>query len=270
MPFVPSLRSSWLKKHKMKKILYILFFITGFVFANESDEVSKAFANANDLYKKENYEAAAAKYEFINSNLKVESAELYFNLGNCYYKLDKIAPAIYNFEKALLFNPNDETIKTNLEFAQKKAIDDIKVVPEVGISKAIYAFVGTWHYDSWAWAAVIMSLLFLLTFLGYYFGNTTLIKRIFFTGMFVFLVGIIIAVSAAFLQKQNDVKTKPAIVFSSAVNVKAEPKNTSEDVLVLHEGTKVFVLETLDNWKKIQLTDKTQGWIEKDAIKELK
>ena len=187
----------------MKKILYILFFITGFVFANESDEVSKAFANANDLYKKENYEAAAAKYEFINSNLKVESAELYFNLGNCYYKLDKIAPAIYNFEKALLFNPNDETIKTNLEFAQKKAIDDIKVVPEVGISKAIYAFVGTWHYDSWAWAAVIMSLLFLLTFLGYYFGNTTLIKRIFFTGMFVFLVGIIIAVSAAFLQKQN-------------------------------------------------------------------
>jgi tetratricopeptide (TPR) repeat protein len=243
VPFVPSLRSSWLKKHKMKKILYILFFITGFVFANESDEVSKAFANANDLYKKENYEAAAAKYEFINSNLKVESAELYFNLGNCYYKLDKIAPAIYNFEKALLFNPNDETIKTNLEFAQKKAIDDIKVVPEVGISKAIYAFVGTWHYDSWAWAAVIMSLLFLLTFLGYYFGNTTLIKRIFFTGMFVFLVGIIIAVSAAFLQKQNDVKTKPAIVFSSAVNVKAEPKNTSEDVLVLHEGTKVFVLE---------------------------
>lgn len=117
---MPSWRSSWLKKHKMKKILYILFFITGFVSANESDEVSKAFANANELYKKENYEAAASKYEFINSNLKVESAELYFNLGNCYYKLDKVAPAIYNFEKALLFNPNDEVVKTNLEFAQKK------------------------------------------------------------------------------------------------------------------------------------------------------
>ncbi len=253
----------------MKKILYILFFITGFVFANESNEIDKAFADANELYKKENFEAAATKYEFIHDNLKVESAELYFNLGNCYYKLDKIAPAIYNFEKALLFNPNDETIKTNLEFAQKKGIDDIKVVPEVGFTKAIYAFINTWHYDSWAWAAVIMSLLFLLTFLGYYFGNTTLIKRMFFTSMFVFLVGIIITVSAAFLQKQNDSKTKPAIVFSSAVNVKAEPKNTSDDVLVLHEGTKVFVLETLDNWKKIQLTDKTQGWIEKDAIKEL-
>ncbi len=252
----------------LKSIVFIL--LSTVVFANESDEVSKAFANANELYKKENYKAAATKYEFIHDNLKVESAELYFNLGNCYYKLDKLAPAIYNFEKALLFNPNDEVVKTNLEFAQKKAIDDIKTVPEVGISKAIYAFVVTWHYDSWAWAAVVMSLLFLLSFLGYYFGNTTVIKRIFFTGMFVFLVGILITVSAAFLQKQNDVKTKPAIVFSSAVNVKAEPKSSSEDVLVLHEGTKVFVLETLDNWKKIQLTDKTQGWIEKDAIKELK
>lgn len=170
----------------MKKILYILFFITGFVSANESDEVSKAFANANELYKKENYEAAASKYEFINSNLKVESAELYFNLGNCYYKLDKVAPAIYNFEKALLFNPNDEVVKTNLEFAQKKAIDDIKIVPDVGISKAINSFINKWYYDSWAWTAVIMSFLFLITFLGYYFGTTTLVKRIFFTGMFVF------------------------------------------------------------------------------------
>ena len=185
----------------LKSIVFIL--LSTVVFANEPDEVSKAFANANELYKKENYEAAATKYEFINTNLKVESAELYFNLGNCYYKLDKVAPAIFNFEKALLFNPNDEVVKTNLEFAQKKAIDDIKTVPEVGISKAIYAFVGTWHYDSWAWIAVVMSLLFLLSFLGYYFGNTTLIKRIFFTGMFVFLAGILITVSAAFLQKQN-------------------------------------------------------------------
>jgi tetratricopeptide (TPR) repeat protein len=252
----------------LKSIVFIL--LSTVVFANESDDVSKAFVAANELYKKENYEAAATKYEFIHDKVKVESAELYFNLGNCYYKLDKIAPAIYNFEKALLLNPNDDTIKTNLEFAQKKGIDDIKVIPEVGFTKAIYAFVNTWHYDSWAWAAVIMSMLFLLTFLGYYFVNTTLIKRIFFTSMFVFLVGICTTVLAAFLQKQNDVKIKPAIVFSSAVNVKSEPKSTSEDVLVLHEGTKVFVLETMDNWKKIQLTDKTEGWIEKDAIKELK
>lgn len=267
---MPTLCALWLKIIEMKKIIYILLFVTGFVFANESDEASKAFIAANELYKSENYEAAAKKYQFIQDDLKVASAELYFNLGNCYYKLDKVAPAIYNFEKALLLNPEDEVIKTNLEFAQKKAIDDIKIVPEVGFTKAIYAFVNTWHYDSWAWAAVISSLLFFLAFLGYYFGNTTLIKRMFFTAMFVFLVGIFTTVLAAFLQKQNDVSTKPAIVFNTVVNVKSAPKRSSEDVLVLHEGTKVFVLETMDNWKKIQLTDKTVGWVEKNAIKELK
>jgi tetratricopeptide (TPR) repeat protein len=255
----------------MKKIIYILLlFVTGFVFANESDDVNKAFVAANELYKKENYDAAAKKYEFIHDNLKQESAELYFNLGNCYYKLNRIAPAIYNFEKALLLNPIDEVIKTNLEFAQKKAIDDIKVKPEVGFSKVVYNAANILHYDTWAWTAVISSLLFFLAFLGYYFGNTTLIKRMFFTAMFVFLVGIFTTVLAAFLQKQNDVSTKPAIVFNTVVNVKSAPKSSAEDILVLHEGTKVFVLETMDNWKKIQLTDKTEGWIEKDAIKELK
>lgn len=252
----------------LKSIVFIL--LSTVVFANESDDVNKAFVAANELYKKENYEAAAKKYEFIHDNLKQESAELYFNLGNCYYKLNRIAPAIYNFEKALLLNPEDEVIKTNLEFAQKKAIDDIKIVPQVGFTKAIYAFVNTLHYESWAWAAVISSLLFLLAFLGYYFGGTSFIKRTFFTAMFVFLVGILATILAAFLQKQNEMSTKPAIVFNTVVNVKSAPKSSAEDVLVLHEGTKVFVLETMDNWKKIQLTDKTIGWVEKDAIKELK
>jgi uncharacterized protein YgiM (DUF1202 family) len=118
--------------------------------------------------------------------------------------------------------------------------------------------------------AIISSLLFLLAFLGYYFGGTSFIKRTFFTAMFVFLVGILVTILAAFLQKQNEMSTKPVIVFNTVVNVKSAPKSSAEDVLVLHEGTKVLVLETMDNWKKIQLTDKTVGWIEKDAIKELK
>jgi tetratricopeptide (TPR) repeat protein len=252
----------------LKSFVFILF--SAVVFANELDDVNKAFANANELYKKENYEAAAKKYEFIHDNLKQESAELYFNLGNCYYMLDRIAPAIYNFEKALLLNPDNEILKNNLEFAQKKAIDDIKVKPEVGFLVTIYKTASILHYESWAWAAIIASFLFLLAFIGYYFGATSLIKRTFFTAMFVFLVGILVTIFAAFLQKQKETSIKPAIVFNTVVNVKAEPKSSAEDVLVLHEGTKVFVLETMDNWKKIQLTDKTEGWIEKDAIKELK
>ena len=95
-----------------------------------------AFEKGNQYYAKENYQAAISSFESVVNSGK-QSAELFFNLGNCYYKLHKVAPAIYNYEKALLLSPNDIEIKTNLEFARKMAIDDIKVIPKVGFSKLI-------------------------------------------------------------------------------------------------------------------------------------
>ncbi|WP_317046275.1 SH3 domain-containing protein [Flavobacterium sediminis] len=125
-------------------------------------------------------------------------------------------------------------------------------------------------YNSWAWFAVVCSIVFLLFFVGYYFSAITNVKRTFFVGMFVVLGLLGMAVLSAFLQKRFDRKIRPAIVFAESVFVKSEPKNSAENAFELHEGTKVFVKETLDNWKRIQLTDKTEGWIKKDAIKELK
>lgn len=252
----------------MKKAIYILVLITNFAFAQNN--AKKQFDDANDLYRKENYTEAIQKYESILTKDKVESAELYFNLGNCYYKLGKIAPSIYNFEKALLLNPNDETINTNLHFAQKTAIDDIKVVPEVGFSNFMYKIVAVNNYNTWAWIAVSLATVFLLFFIGYYFSSRTIAKRIFFIGMFVLLALLITSVIFAFLEKRFEKTIRPAIVFEEVVNVKSEPKTTSENTIILHEGTKVYVKETLDNWKRIQLTDKTEGWIKKEAIKELK
>ena len=118
------------------------------------------------------------------------SADLYFNIGNCYYKLGKVAPSIYNYEKALLLNPDDEAIQTNLSFAQKMAIDDIKILPEVGFKKMVKEFTSKLHYDTWAWIAVCIAFLSLLSFLGYYFGNTVFLKRTFFSLFLLFLIGI--------------------------------------------------------------------------------
>ncbi|MCO6174669.1 tetratricopeptide repeat protein [Flavobacterium sp. NRK F10] len=251
-----------------KVIVYIVFFISNIVLAQDAAQV--IFEKANENYRKEQYQAAAEQYESILEKQKVASAELYYNLGNCYYKLGEIAPSVYNYEKALLVKPNDETIETNLHFAQKRAIDDIKVVPEVGFSKWVYNFTSLLTYNSWAWFAVVCSIVFLLFFVGYYFSAITNVKRTFFVGMFVVLGLLGMTVLSAFLQKRFDRKIRPAIVFAESVFVKSEPKNSAENAFELHEGTKVFVKETLDNWKRIQLTDKTEGWIKKDAIKELK
>ena len=247
----------------MKKIIFILLLTTQFFFAQSS------FEKGNDLYQKGTYEQAIMEYESILAT-KQHSAELYFNLGNCYYKLNKVAPAIYNYEKALVLNPDDSEITNNLKFAQKLQIDEIKVVPQVGFSKMVHDFTSIFHYNTWAWISVGFSILFLLCFSGYYFSRFTFSKRMFFFGMFALLFLLLISVSSAISEKDHYEREKPAIVFAEMVLVKSEPQRASNTVFTLHEGTKVFVLETLDSWKKIQLTDGTEGWIEKTAIKEVK
>lgn len=247
----------------MKKIFYLVV-LTSQLFFAQSD-----FEKGNSLYQKENYTEAIKAYEKVLATKK-QSEALYFNLGNCYYKLNKVAPAVYNFEKALVLNPNDKEISNNLKFAHKLQIDEIKVVPKVGFEKSIHDFTSLFQYDTWACISVSFATLFLLFFVGYYFSGTTFAKRLFFIGMFVLVFLILISVCVAIFEKKQFDDERPAIVFAEICAVKSEPKSASSDVVVLHEGTKVFVLERMDNWKKIQLTDGTEGWIEINAIKEVK
>ncbi len=247
----------------MKNIFYIILLATQIILAQNG------FEKGNALYQKEKYTEAIKAYESV-LDTKQESAELYFNIGNCYYKLNQVAPAVYNYEKALVLNPTDKEIQNNLKFAHKLQIDEIKVIPKVGFEKLIRDFTATFHYDTWAWNSIAFAVLFLLFFVGYYFSQTTISKRIFFIGMFVLVFLILISVVSAIFEKRHYENEKPAVIFAEIVSVKSEPKSTGSDVVVLHEGTKVYVLEGLDNWKKIQLTDGTQGWIENSAIKEVK
>ncbi|MEO8234753.1 MAG: tetratricopeptide repeat protein [Flavobacterium sp.] len=247
----------------MKNLLYIFLLISQTFWAQT------AFDKGNSLYQKGNYQEAITVYGSVEKSGK-QSAELYFNLGNCFYKLNKVAPAIYNFEKALLLNPNDSEIQNNLSFAQKMTIDEVIEVPKVGFAKIIRDFTSSYHYDTWAWIAIVFSVLFLVCFVGYYFSNTTMLKRIFFTAMLFVLLFVILSVFAGFFEKNQSNNDRPAIVFATITSVKSEPKSTAQDAFVLHAGTKVFVLESLNNYKKIQLLDLKQGWIEKSAIKELK
>ena len=247
----------------MKKIFYI------FLLVFQISLAQTAFEQGNQYYQKENYQAAISSYESIINSGK-QSSDVYFNLGNCYYKLHKVAPAIFNYEKALLLSPNDTEIKTNLDFARKMAIDDIKVIPKVGFNKLLSDVTSKYHYDTWAWIAVVFAFLFLLFFAGYYFLEKTSLKRIFFIGMFVWLAGIFLSAASGFYEKSRIENERPAIIFAESTPLKSEPKTGSQDATVLHEGTKVYILESIANWKKVALTDETIGWIEESAIKEIK
>jgi tetratricopeptide (TPR) repeat protein len=247
----------------MKNIFYILLLATQVFFAQNGFEVG------NDLYQKGKYNEAVVAYENVEKDNK-QSAELYFNLGNSYYKLNKVAPAIYNYEKALLLSPKDGEVLANIRFAQKRTIDEVKVIPKVGFGKLLRDFTAIYDYNTWAWISVSLSVLFLFSFIGYYFSQLTLSKRIFFLGMFIIFILLLISVAAAIFEKSHYKNERPAIVFAEMVDVKAEPQKSASNVVTLREGTKIFVKETLENWKKVQLTDGTEGWIQTSAIKELK
>ena len=247
----------------MKHLVYIVVFITSFGFAQSG------FEKGNVFYQKGQYEQAIQAYESVLDSHQ-QSAELYFNLGNCYYKLHQVAPSIYNYEKALVLAPEDTDITNNLKFAQKLTIDEVKDVPKVGFAKLLRDFTGMYHFNTWAWISVVFGFLFLGFFIGYYFSPATLYKRIFFIGMFLWVIFLFLSIGAGIFEKNHFVNERPAIVFAEVTEVKSEPQKASPATFILHEGTKVFVEETLGKWKKIELTDGTEGWIENEAIREVK
>ncbi len=248
----------------MKNILYLFLLISQVFFAQGR------FEAGNALYQKGQYKEAAQVYENIIKEDKLHSAELYFNLGNCYYKLNQVAPSIYNYEKALVLKPNDPATLNNLKFAKKLTIDEIKEVPKVGFAKLIQNFTSIFDYNTWAKIAVGIGFVFLLAFIGYYFSNRTLAKRIYFVGMFILLVALLLAIAAGMSEKSHFDNDRVAIVFSEMSEVRSEPQKAGAAIILLHEGAKVYVLETVGGWKKIELTDGTQGWIDSSTIKEVK
>ncbi|CAH8287878.1 SH3 domain-containing protein [Mariniflexile fucanivorans] len=249
----------------MKQLLYILSFLfsVGSLAQNEA-----AFQQGNALYNAGKYGEAIDKYKTI-LDTKNHSAALYFNLGNAHYKLNNIAPSIYYYEKALKLAPNDEEIKNNLAFAQNMTIDAINVVPEAGLLKIVNNVTNRMTFDGWAKVSIGFVFCFVVLFLFYYFAYSSLRKRIAFLGSLAALIFICITLLFAFHKFNLDKRDKPAIVFAKESLVKNAPNNRSEESFRLHEGTKVQVLDTVNNWKKIKLQDGKTGWISSEDIKAL-
>lgn len=250
----------------MKKVLISLLILTQGVFAQSAEDL---FAKANDQYKQEKYNEAIKTYRQIEDS-GVVSSELYYNLGNCYYKLNKVAPSIYNYEKALLIDPLNGDAQNNLVFAKRLTIDNIEEVPKSIFQKIDEAFIKKLSYNEWSIVSVCLSILGAILFLLFYFSYTPSKKRLFFvTSMLSFLL-LITSVVFAFKEYSYSKSNLDAIVFAQETEVKNAPTLNSENVFTLHEGTKVKVMDTVDNWKKIRIADGKVGWVISNEIKLLK
>ncbi|HZJ35145.1 MAG TPA: tetratricopeptide repeat protein [Gillisia sp.] len=246
----------------MNKIVYLLFIC----FFSLSAQNKDLFQEANTAYNEGNYSGAINNYERILENGET-SAELYYNLANAHYKLSHIAPSIYYYEKALQLNPGDSDVKNNLEFAQRMLMDEIEEVPKTGLLKITNKLISVLSFNGWAWTAVIGSVLFAAFFLLYYFSNSSRRKRFFFTTSIIALIIMLSALIFAFQQQNYHKNSRFAIIFSEEAIIRNEPTLRSNEILMLHEGTKVKILETFQNWIKFELANKIQGWMDKSDVR---
>ncbi|AUP79651.1 SH3 domain-containing protein [Flavivirga eckloniae] len=249
----------------MKKVFYIVSFLLSLTAFCQNQTL---FEKANALYNEDKYAEAIDNYRAILETGN-HSADLYFNLANAHYKLNNIAPSIYFYEKALQLAPNDPDIKNNLSFAQNMTIDAIDVVPEAGLAKLLNNVTHTMSFDNWARVAVGLVFCFVVLFLIYYFAFSTLNKRLTFIGSLASLFLLCVSLAFAFHKYNLDKKDNPAIVFEQESKVKNDPNPRSEEAFRLHEGTKVQVLESYNDWKKIRLSDGKTGWVNSKDIKML-
>ena len=232
-------------------------------------QVNESFEKANQLYNSGDYEKAASEYESILL-ANQHSAGLYYNLANCYYRLNDIASSIFYYEKALLLDPDNKEITTNLGFAQKMTIDYIQEVPENGLSKLFAQIINSLSVDGWAIRCVGLSSLFVLLFLCYFLSFSESKKRIFFVSSSIVLALLISSLFLLFKKESLEGSTRPAIIFTKEIEAKLEPSLRSETSFTLHEGTKVFVIEDYGlDWAKIRLQNGETGWIESSKLKEL-
>lgn len=247
----------------MKKILFLLLMIANSLVAQNAEEL---FNSANDLYKNNMLEEAIEMYKKIESQGLV-SSELYYNLGNAYYKLNKVGPSIYYYEKALKINPLNEDVKNNLVFAKRLALDNIEELPQSIFQKFNKNYLQKLSYNQWAIVVIVFSFLGSLLFLLFYFANSPSKKRFYFATSILSFILIIISFTITYNQYTLSKNNKEAIVFAEKTEVRNAPTFNSEEVFTLHEGTKVTVLDEIDNWKKIKLSDGKLGWIIADEIK---
>ncbi len=247
------------------RTIVILFFLFVSFFTN-AQPLSEVFEQGNQLYKNADYRGAINTYHKIE-NTGFQSDALYFNLANSYYKLNEVAPSVYYYEKAIKLNPMNEDAKYNLVLANRLTIDQIDEVPKTLLQRFEANVLHKFSIHQWAVISIVFSVLTALVFLMYYFSLSSLLKRIFFSLSLVTFSLMLISVMIAYAGLDYHKKNQPAIVFSEKAQIKNAPTFNSEDVFTLHEGTKVMVLDEVDDWYKIKLSDGKIGWVRTGVLK---
>ena len=242
----------------MKKLTFILsLFICSQSFASE-----QVFEQGNKQYANENYSVAISLYDSILTSGS-ESSELYYNLGNCHYKTNDWANAIWHYEKSLQLNNNEKTIH-NLELAKLKIIDRIEPLPQLFYKKWWITLTQTLSTQVWQILTLFgIGLIFILQLISQF----TSLKSKLITKILSAIAVIILLITQT--SYHNNFTKKEAIIFSETITVNSAPTSSSTNLFTLHAGSKVEITDVIGDWVNIKIANGNSGWIAQNSIKEL-
>ena len=223
---------------------------------------------ADSAYTAEQFREAAEMYEKVLSE-GYASAELYYNLGNTYFNLNNLPSAILNYERALVLAPRDADINFNLNIANSMIPDKIEVVPEIFYVRWWKSWRSSFNLHTWTIASITV-FIFLLMSIGIFFlsGSVIIRKMAFWTGISAVLLSIGFF---AMTYTKYDIESKhlEAIVFDPTITIKSSPNKLGKDLFVIHEGTKVFILEEMNEWVNIKIANGSSGWMPLESIRRI-
>ena len=254
----------------MKRIhqYIILFLLMAGSFHASAVNPDSLMMRANRAYDHQQYDTAVNLYQQVLKQGLI-SPKLYFNLGDAYFRLKDIPSAILYFEKAKKLAPNDPDIQYNLALANTMIPDKIEKVPPMFLKRWWNYFYNLFSPNTWAILSLIAFAIFIL-FVGIFIlsHERGTRKLSFFAGLFMLFVTLAafgLASQKAFYSKHHT----EAIIFTPTITAKSSPTPNSVDLFVIHQGTKVQLLDEVDGWKKIRLQNGSIGWLPKDSMKQI-
>ena len=250
----------------VKKVLSIstCFFVLLNTYCRASDETI-FLDSANAAYLKGHYAESIQYYEKIIS-LGYESAEVYFNLGNAYYKTNEIGLSILNYERAKKLNPKDEDINFNLQLTNQRTVDKIEPEPKLFLDEWWVGIKNMHSEKTWSIRSMVFFILSFI-FLGIFLTTGNKTSKLF---SFWLTITFILLSSATFIiakSKYNEmINHKTAIILSSSTEVRNIPSEGGVKLFILHEGAKIYAPEINGDWVKIELTPEKVGWVKRASV----
>lgn len=247
----------------MIRLLFLIsLFITSITF---SQEAVLQFEHANQLYREGKYVEAVKMYEEIMKN-GFESASLYYNLGNAYFKLNEIPHSIISYERARRLAPNDEDIYYNLRIANLHVVDKIESIPPLFFINWWNSFINNLSSDGWA-LVLVVSLWFttIFTLLLIWLKRITFQRLAFIIAVLSFIFTVI-AITGINQRLSRENNKNEAVIMGQVVSVKSAPDEKSTDLFILHAGVKIELLDKVEKWHKIKLADGKIGWLEENTF----